>query len=94
VNAGKYGALSNRLGRVSIAWQVEDGPEGKVFRFAWRESGGPPVTEPDRSGLGRLILTRLAEQSLAAEVSLDFGTEGLSWTLSAPLSHVAETGLA
>ena len=42
VNAGKYGALSNRTGQVSITWQVEDGPGGKRFTLEWRESGGPP----------------------------------------------------
>jgi PAS domain S-box-containing protein len=94
VNAGKHGALSNGFGQVRIEWQVADAPDGKVFRLAWRESGGPPVSEPDHSGLGRLVLTRVAEQSLGAEVTLDFAPAGLSWTLQAPLSQVAETGLA
>ncbi|MCA3573409.1 MAG: sensor histidine kinase, partial [Aestuariivirga sp.] len=94
VNAGKYGALSNGSGQVRIAWEVADAPDGKVFRLAWRESGGPSVSEPDHSGLGRLVLTRLAEQSLGAEVTLDFAPAGLSWTLQAPLAQVAETGLS
>ena len=94
VNAGKYGALSTGLGKVRIEWQVEDAPEGRVFCLAWRESGGPPVPEPDRSGLGRLVLTRLAEQSLGAGVTLDFAPSGLTWTLQAPLEQVAETGLS
>ena len=94
VNAGKYGALSNGQGQVQIAWQVADAQDGKVFRLAWRESGGPLVSKPDHSGLGSLVLTRLAEQSLGAKVALDFAPGGLSWTLEAPLPQVAESGLS
>jgi PAS domain S-box-containing protein len=94
VNAGKYGALSNALGRVRIEWQVMDASDGKVFRLDWRESGGPPVAEPDHSGLGSLVLTRLAEQSLGAQVVLDLPPAGLTWTIMAPLAQVADTGLA
>ena len=93
VNAGKYGALSNDSGTVRIDWQVEDQPGEKRFTIVWRESGGPKPEAPGRNGLGRLILTRLAEQSLGAKVTLSFAEEGVSWTLSAPLANVAESGL-
>jgi PAS domain S-box-containing protein len=93
VNAGKYGALSNRSGKVEISWAVEDRPFGKTFRLAWREKGGPAVTAPEHSGLGSLILTRLVEQSLGGEVKLDLAPEGLCWTLEAPLVGVGESGL-
>lgn len=89
VNAGKYGALSNRTGRVAIAWSVEDGS----LSLSWRESGGPPVTAPEHSGLGSLILTRLAEQSLSARITLDYAPDGLAWTLVAPLTSVAEADI-
>jgi two-component sensor histidine kinase len=61
--------------------------------MAWREKGGPAVTEPSHSGLGSLILTRLVEQSLGADVKLDLAREGLSWTLTAPLASVRESNL-
>ncbi len=93
VNAGKYGALSNGEGRVAIAWSVEERAGEKVFAISWRETNGPVVKEPGRAGLGRLILTRLAEQSLGGRVQLHLGEEGFSWVLTAPLSNVAETGL-
>lgn len=89
VNAGKYGALSNGAGHVAIAWSVAD----ERLTLSWRESGGPQVTEPEHSGLGSLILTRLAEQSLGASVTLDYAPEGLSWTLVSPLASVAESEL-
>jgi len=90
-NAGKYGALSRDVGRVNVSWHIaENGPGAKRLDFLWQEQGGPPVTAPERSGLGTLILTRLAEQSLAAEVKLDFALDGICWSLSAPLDNVAE----
>jgi PAS domain S-box-containing protein len=93
VNAGKYGALSNDSGKVRITWEIAEQPEGQRFTISWRESGGPRPEEPERTGLGRLILTRLAEQSLGAKVTLSFPEEGARWSLSAPLVSVAETGL-
>ena len=48
---------------------------------SWVEQGGPPVSPPQRSGLGTLILTRLAEQSLDAKVEMDFADGGLRWRL-------------
>lgn len=88
-NAGKYGALSEASGRVSISWQLTE--DGQHLSFAWRETGGPAVSPPQRSGLGTLILTRLAEQSLDGEVAMDYARGGLTWTLFAPLSKVIET---
>jgi PAS domain S-box-containing protein len=93
VNAVKYGALSNRTGTVNISWAVEDAPGGMSFSLAWHEKGGPAVTKPSHSGLGSLILTRLVEQSLGADVKLDLAREGLSWTLTAPLASVRESNL-
>lgn len=57
---------------------------------SWVEQGGPPVSPPQRSGLGTLILTRLAEQSLDAKVEMDFADGGLRWRLSAPHDKVIE----
>ena len=93
VNAGKYGALSNTAGQVAISWTVDEKAVENGFTISWREKGGPEVQPPDHSGLGSLILTRLAEQSLGAKVTIGYAREGITWSLAAPLSNVAETGL-
>ena len=52
-NAGKYGALSNRWGRVKIEWTVKpaNGVEA-TFCIKWRESGeGRPLRRPSGAGL-------------------------------------------
>jgi PAS domain S-box-containing protein len=84
-NAAKYGALSVPEGRVVIAWglsQVADG--SKRFRMSWRETGGPPVREPDHKGFGQVVITQMVAASLRAEVRLDFEPGGVCWALDAP----------
>lgn len=53
-NASKYGALSVPEGKVSIAWRP--GGEDGEYLLVWSESGGPPVAEPMRRGMGSRLL--------------------------------------
>ena len=72
-NAVKYGALSNESGRVDVAWQVLDGDR---LKLTWRETGGPPVTPPNRKGFGSMLI----EQSLDCAL-LEFAPPGVACTL-------------
>jgi PAS domain S-box-containing protein len=81
-NAVRHGALSRPGGEVEATWSLgEDG----VARFAWRESGGPPVTAPtpDRRGFGVRLLERGLVHDLGpgAEVDLTFAEDGVRATL-------------
>ncbi len=61
-NAMKYGALSVDAGRVDILWSSAQLEGRRPLRFVWRESSGPIVTAPTRTGFGsRLIRTMLAQ---------------------------------
>lgn len=51
-NAIKYGALSKPEGKVIFEWDLQDGRVSIV----WRETGGPPVVVPERSGYGTKYL--------------------------------------
>lgn len=51
-NAVKHGALSSPDGEVTLRWERE--PAG--HRLVWCERGGPRVTPPTRTGLGRRLL--------------------------------------
>ena len=80
-NAVKYGALSNRKGRVALT--LEAAPEGRAA-FAWRETGGPSVTAPQRPGFG----TRLLKQVLRpqdGEVKFEFEPGGFRARAEFPL---------
>jgi two-component sensor histidine kinase len=58
-NAAKYGAFSAPTGRVKVTWGRDSSGARHIL---WQEEGGPPVTKPERIGLG----TRLLRQALAA----------------------------
>jgi PAS domain S-box-containing protein len=85
-NATKHGALSVPEGRVEVGWSVGPAKAGRArLRLTWRERNGPPVTPPQRQGLG----TRLIEQALGADpgghVELRFEPSGLIGTIEAAL---------
>lgn len=84
-NAAKYGALSNRVGRVTVAWALEEGGPAGTLRLTWRESGGPPVQPPRRQGFGSRLLHRVLITQVQAEVLTDYSPDGFSLTMRAPL---------
>ena len=82
-NAVKYGALSNETGRVEIDWTVS--PEG-AFTLHWRETGGPHVTKPERTGFGTRLIQRIVAPYFEGSASMDFPPEGVSFTLRGKVS--------
>ncbi|MEW4448072.1 HWE histidine kinase domain-containing protein [Qipengyuania sp. JC766] len=75
-NALKYGALSGNDGHVAIDWTVATEGDARVLNFKWKESGGPPVSEPETTGFG----SRLIQRGLAGtndNVELEFHRDGL-----------------
>jgi two-component sensor histidine kinase len=56
-NAIKYGAWSNDTGAVGVKWTIEKLDEDESrFELIWDERGGPPVTQPERRGLGTTLI--------------------------------------
>ena len=90
-NAVKYGALSTPDGWVELSFALDE--ESRIYRFTWREQGGPPVSAPQRSGFGVCVLTRTAPQSIEGESRLEFPPDGLTYSLAAPLAQVAMGGV-
>lgn len=88
-NAAKYGALSNGTGQVRITWTVGTGHEGeRGFTLTWQERGGPPVTIPEQRGFGSRVTVNMVEAATGGTVSLDYGREGVCWSLSCPERNV------
>jgi PAS domain S-box-containing protein len=86
-NATKYGALSVPHGRLAIAWRRRvDG--GLVLD--WRESGGPPVAPPTRTGFGRMVIEGAAGHGGA--VDHRFGPEGVSCRIELPAAALVDAG--
>ena len=90
-NAVKYGALSNDTGRVAIDWTVDRDEGDPLFTLTWRESGGPPVVEPESTGFGsRLIRTGICG---TRDVSKRYDPEGFVAVFRAPLVLLQEKSL-
>jgi len=72
-NAVKYGALSAPEGVVEVGW-VRAGGEVELH---WRETGGPPVSPPQRRGLGSPLVAAALNGLPGAEVRHEFPREGV-----------------
>ncbi|CFX46402.1 putative two-component sensor histidine kinase [Candidatus Filomicrobium marinum] len=87
-NATKYGALRGQEGTVYIDWSLPN--ENNVgLRLSWRESNGPDVEQPQRWGFGRIVIERLAAQTLDGKVVYEFPSTGVVWILEAPHTVIA-----
>jgi two-component sensor histidine kinase len=86
------GALSNSLGLVGISWGTDglDEQGEWMFKFIWRESGGPAVAEPTRKGFGSRMITRVLAADFEGTVKIDYPVTGLVCTLVAPVATVQE----
>lgn len=82
-NAVKYGALSTSLGHVDLGWEVA----GNRLVLTWRETGGPPVAAPTRSGFGSRLIRQGVARELDGTVELEFREDGVVCTVACPLSE-------
>lgn len=91
-NAMKYGALQVPAGQVSVQWSIVAGDDGKPrLRFAWREQGGPAVTNPEKRGFGSVLLERAVVTELQVKPTLAFAPEGFRYEFEVALEAVAAT---
>ena len=72
-NAAKYGALSDRNGKVGIYWTIMREGESNRLKLKWQERGGPQVTQPTRQGFGTTLL-----KAVFPDVRFDYAVEGLN----------------
>jgi len=85
-NAAKHGAWSNDSGRVEISWAREFS-ESANLHFLWRESGGPPVANPERKGFGTTIVNSAFAADRDCEVELRFEPDGVVCEVRLPLAR-------
>jgi PAS domain S-box-containing protein len=72
-NAVKYGALSVPEGAVDVRWSRRDGR----VELDWRESGGPPVSPPERQGLGSPLVAAALSSLSGSQVRHEFAPQGV-----------------
>lgn len=74
-NAVKYGALSTDSGTVAVQWKEE--PDGNL-KLIWRESGGPPATEPAGKGFGARLIESIVSGEFGGAFNPSFCERGFS----------------
>jgi two-component sensor histidine kinase len=89
-NTVKYGALSGELGRIEIAWEIDNNSADPVFSIRWTERDGRPVVAPTHRGFGTTVVTKMVEMSLDGKTVLEYSSTGLIWRLTCPLKNVLE----
>lgn len=87
-NAATYGALSDGNGSVDLSWWRDEPDRKADLLIAWRESGGPPVTPPSRTGFGRQLVERSLKYELEAAVDLRFLPSGVECDIRIPAHNV------
>ena len=91
-NAVKFGALSNDSGRIAVDWSISGAKAdaAPLLSLTWRESGGPPVAPPTKSGFGIRLIQREVEHSHSGAARFDFAESGLSARFEIPLPPAKE----
>ncbi|MCL7999943.1 GAF domain-containing protein [Brucella sp. 21LCYQ03] len=84
-NAAKYGALSTSEGQLNIEWYLEDNGDCTI---SWKESGGPLVVLPTRTGFGTKLIKSSFEYDLRGKVHIEHQSSGLFATFRIPATYV------
>ena len=85
-NAAKYGALSSPGGRVSIHWALT---ESGGLELSWTESGGPPVSAPNRRGFGSTLIERALAMETDGTATLRYLPGGVVCDVALPAASMA-----
>jgi two-component system CheB/CheR fusion protein len=81
-NAAKHGSLSREGGKVDVTWSTQTRNNQRRLTVDWRESGGPPVKEPEATGFGSSLIEKGIPN---AAVSREFRPDGLVCNIDVPL---------
>lgn len=84
-NAAKFGALSSDDGHLDVTWTIDTEDAEQWITLDWRESGGPTVTAPTRSGFGTQLVDFSVAHEFQGRVERDFADDGLICTLTLQL---------
>ena len=91
-NAAKYGALSNKDGRVWVCWRQQPNGQGEnQLRLEWQECGGPPVVPQCHCGYGSSVIRDLIPYELGGTVELVHRREGVRCNLEIPAHWIVDS---
>lgn len=85
MNALQHGALSNPHGKIELSLDADLSGHAVL---EWRESNGPVISGPVRSGLGLSLVRDMVPFELNGTVQYSFDAHGFAATLVVPPAHV------
>lgn len=88
-NAVKYGALSNEHGTVRLSWTIDGEGDDARLSISWREQDGPPVTPPERTGFGSMLIERSLRSYFSGKAATEYRPDGLVFELEARFDDAA-----
>jgi PAS domain S-box-containing protein len=90
-NAAKFGAISTGSGSISVRWNFRrNGHAESWLCIQWKESGGPIVMPPTRSGFGTSVVSELIPYELGGNVEPEYACEGFRCKLEIPAHWLTE----
>jgi two-component system CheB/CheR fusion protein len=94
-NALKYGALSNRNGMLTVAWEEYDKDGHPWLRLSWRETGSEVPREllSRPSGYGRVLIERALPQQTGGQTKMHLNASGMDCVITLPLRQFHEEAL-
>jgi PAS domain S-box-containing protein len=87
-NAIKYGALSVPEGQVAVSWAHCE-TEDRRIALEWRESGGPPVSAPRKTGFGSQLIGEAVNHLMRGDAHIDYAASGLVCRFVISLDDIA-----
>ncbi len=84
-NSAKYGALTDRHGKVEI--KLEEVGDGDLL-INWAERGGPPVKAPTRKGFGTTIIERSIPYELKGTSDVKYELTGVTGAFRIPSNFI------
>lgn len=90
-NSAKYGVLSGDDGQISVRWNIAGSGASRVFHLTWAEKDGPQVRSIGQGGFGTVVLKRVAPAAISGQGNLDYGPDGITWSVEAPVATVEAT---
>lgn len=85
-NAAKYGSLSTHTGQLNLSFQRAANGDCALI---WRESKGPKVKIPERSGFGSILLTRSVPYDLQGTSEVIYAPEGVQAHITIPAKFIS-----
>ncbi len=90
-NARKHGALSVPGGRLAVDWEMRTNG-GRSLLMSWKESSGPKIKAPSASGFGSTLIEQTL-RSHGGDVSVHYGTNGMSCEIRLPLPETPQASI-